>query len=58
MIRLSVEGDDASTRTYIEEGFAPRFRDSSPVEDHLRILAEMRERTGGFDLVEVRDPAE
>jgi CubicO group peptidase (beta-lactamase class C family) len=54
MIRLSIEGDDETTRAYVDEGFAPRFRDAFPIEDHLRILAEMRERTGGFDPVEVR----
>jgi CubicO group peptidase (beta-lactamase class C family) len=54
LIRLSVEGDDASTRAWIESGFAPRFRDAFPVEEHVRILGRMREETGGFDVVEVR----
>ena len=54
MIRLSVEGDDATTRAYVETSYAPRFRDAFPIEEHVRILGEMRERTGGFDPVEVR----
>ena len=54
MIRLSAEGDDAATRAYIAESFAPRFRDAFPIDDHVRIHAQMREETGGFDPVEVR----
>jgi CubicO group peptidase (beta-lactamase class C family) len=54
-VRLSVEGDAATTREYIESSFTPRFRDAMPLEDHLQINAQMRERTGGYDAVEVRD---
>jgi hypothetical protein len=53
IIRLSAEGDDAGTRSYVEANFAPRFRDAFPIEDHVRILGEMRARAGGFDAVEV-----
>ena len=60
MLRLTVEGDDATLRTYIQESFAPRFRDAFPIEEHLRIHAQMREESGGYDAVEVREsePAE
>jgi CubicO group peptidase (beta-lactamase class C family) len=51
---LTVGGDDDSTRAYVENGYAPGFRDAFPIEDHVRILAQMRERTGGIDPVEVR----
>ena len=55
MLRLATEGDDTATRAYIMESFAPRFRDAFPIEDHVRIHAQMREETGGYDAVEVRD---
>lgn len=55
MLRISVEGDDTSTRAFIEGSFAPRFRDALPIEDHVRINAEMREESGGYEAVEVRD---
>ncbi|HET9333096.1 MAG TPA: serine hydrolase domain-containing protein [Gemmatimonadota bacterium] len=55
MLRISVEGDDTSTRAFIEGNFAPRFRDAFPIEDHVRINAEMREESGGYEAVEVRD---
>ena len=50
----SVEGDDATTRAFIESSLAPRFRDAFPIEDHVRINAQMREESGGFDAVDVR----
>ena len=55
MLRISVEGDEASTRAFVEDSFAPRFRDAFPIEDHLRIHAQMREESGGYDAVEVRN---
>ena len=55
MLRLTIEGDDAAMRSYIEEGFAPRLRDAFPIEEHLRIHAQMREASGGYDAVEVRE---
>ena len=55
MIRLAADGDDAETRAYIAESFAPRFRDAFPIEDHVRIHAQMREETGGYDAIELRE---
>ncbi|HEU4464792.1 MAG TPA: serine hydrolase domain-containing protein [Gemmatimonadota bacterium] len=55
MLRLTIEGDDAAMRTYIDEGFAPRLRDAFPIDEHLRIHAQMREASGGYDAVEVRE---
>jgi len=55
MLKISVDGDDSTTRDYIENGFAPGFRDAFPIEDHVRINAQMREESGGYDAVEVRD---
>jgi CubicO group peptidase (beta-lactamase class C family) len=55
MLHIVADGDDASTRAYIESSFAPSFRDAVPVEDHLRVHAQMRESSGGFDVVELRD---
>ena len=55
MLRLTVEGDDTAIRAYIAEGFAPRLRDAFPIEDHLRVHAQMREVSGGYDAVEVRE---
>jgi len=54
MLRISVEGDETSTRAFVAGSFAPRFRDAFPIEGHLRINAEMREESGGYDAVEVR----
>ena len=55
VLHLTVEGDDATTRAFIESSLAPRFRDAFPIEDHLRINAQIREESGGFDAVEVRE---
>ena len=55
MLRIATDGDDAATRAYIENSFAPSFRDAFPVEEHLQVHARMREESGGFDVVEVRD---
>ena len=54
VLHLTVEGDDATTRAFIESSLAPRFRDAFPIEDHLRINAQIREESGGYDAVEVR----
>jgi CubicO group peptidase (beta-lactamase class C family) len=55
MLRISTDGDEATTRAFIENSFAPSFRDAFPIEDHLRINAQMRVESGGYDVVEVRD---
>jgi CubicO group peptidase (beta-lactamase class C family) len=59
LLRLSVDGDDASTRAFVEGNFTPRFRDAVPLEDHLRINARMRQESGGYDplAVLVSEPA-
>lgn len=55
MLRITTDGDEATTRAYIENSFAPSFRDAFPIEEHLQIHARMREESGGFDVVDVRD---
>lgn len=53
-LAIMAGADEAATRTYIEESFAPEFRDGFPIEEHLRVHAEIREESGGFDVVRVR----
>jgi CubicO group peptidase (beta-lactamase class C family) len=55
LLRLTVDGDEASIRAFLESSVAPRFRDAFPIEDHLRILGRLRAESGGYDAVEVRE---
>ena len=54
-LAIMATGDESSTRAFIEGSFALRFRDAIPMEEHLRINARMREESGGYDAVEVRE---
>jgi CubicO group peptidase (beta-lactamase class C family) len=54
-LAILTDADEATTRAYVENSFAPEFRDAFPVEEHLRIHAEAREEFGGFEVVAVRE---
>lgn len=55
LLEVASGDDDATTRAYVENSFAPSFRDAFPIEEHLQVHARMREESGGFDVVDVRD---
>ncbi|HYO47705.1 MAG TPA: serine hydrolase [Gemmatimonadota bacterium] len=55
MLDLANGGDEATTRAYVKNSFAPSFRDAFPIEEHLQVHAQMREESGGFDVVDVRE---
>lgn len=58
LIRVINTGDRDAAHAYINEHFAPSFRDTFPMEEHLNIFSEIYNGSRGYDFYEVRESTE
>ncbi|MBU0639384.1 MAG: beta-lactamase family protein [Planctomycetes bacterium] len=48
-------GDHERFKQFISERFSPAFRDAFPLEQHLAVFDDVRERSGGLDFHGIRE---
>jgi len=54
VVALINAADPEKARVYILENFTPKFRDSAPMEQHLRVFANVRAESDGYDVHSMR----
>lgn len=54
LVEVVNSGDPQRVRKFVQDKFAPPFRDQFPLERHVSIFLELYDRSGGFDLYGIR----